>query len=116
MLKTFLGALHQSSMALVGGFALAWVPFVYNNGIFRSSKHSGELNFFYDHIKNNIYNNSIINPNNQWSLLYSNNPEGLLEMEIPFFLHFTFIILTNAVIIALTRNKKLGGAHQKQLT
>lgn len=70
MLKTFLSSLHSSCMAMAGGTLFAWGPYIYNAGLF-SKKHSGELNFFYDHIKNSIYGNSIINPNNQWSLLYS---------------------------------------------
>jgi len=115
MLRTFLSSLHSSSMAMAAGILISWVPYIYNAGIL-NKKHNGELNFFYDHIKNNIYNNSIINPNNQWSLLYNSNPEALLDLEIPLFLSMAFIILSNVLVITLTRNKKLGGAHQKQLT
>tara|TARA_B110000285_G_C14489040_1_gene323053 strand:+ start:34 stop:456 length:423 start_codon:yes stop_codon:yes gene_type:complete len=63
MMQAFLGSLQSSVMGLVGGVAFAWAPHIFFAGIFRQ-KHNGELNFFYDHIKNNIYNNSIINPNN----------------------------------------------------
>jgi hypothetical protein len=112
MLRVFFESIYSSSMAMAGGILVSWAPFIYNAGLF-NKKHNGELNFFYDHIKNSIYQNSIINPNNQWSMLYSSNAEALVDLEVPLFFNVAFIVLSNVLVITLTRNMKLGGSHQK---
>ena len=63
MFKNFLIVLHEAAVALAGGLVIPWIPYIYNVGLFKGASH-GEINFFYDHIKNNIYGNSIFNPNN----------------------------------------------------
>ena len=63
LLKNFLIVLHEAAVALAAGFILPWIPYIYHVGLFKGPNH-GEINFFYDHVKNNIYGNSIINPNN----------------------------------------------------
>ena len=54
MMRTFIESLYSSSMAMAAGIVISWGPFIYHAGLFHK-KHNGELNFFYDHIKNSIY-------------------------------------------------------------
>ena len=92
LFKDFITEMYNALIAFIFGFMAPWLPFVYSSDISNTAK-NGLLNPFYDHIQRSLYSSSFINPNSPWIFMFSN----VKEMEIPFFVQFAFILLSNAI-------------------
>ena len=107
LFKSLIQDVHSSSLALMFGMGMPWLPYLYFAGIVKTIK--GGLDPFYSHVKHSHYSASTSNPNSQWHFilnLFTDGDTSVEVFEMPLLAHMCFILTSNLLIFVIVEKFK----------